>query len=329
MLEQGVNWLSSQASSAASWGSTWWGETACANAFVQEWIGYCPPPQSSICDAMPEIFQSVCKASVDAFGPYVMPAVETSLQWASQSYVHSAAVTMSDALGISPLAVYCIAAAAGGYGIWRATRTNHDIDPKTYLQNQESIMESLFRIEGKLDKQSKIETALEQMKAQMEQTTALVNVLAGEFDRLNQNDYAEQFEDIKVELQSYQAQLIELSEKLDTMTPKEQIQEIDKVKKARAQLEGYLKQKGVADIFYGDLLHQMGQEIKEGKFKFNDHAQLWQKEERRLNANLAKRGGAAYQRHKDSQDSVFNQEQSEPNQHQQLMAEIKKKKAKK
>lgn len=76
MIEGWVSGAGAMATSAATWGSTWWRGTACAYPFVQEWIGWCPQP--SICDYLPDSLNSLCQLVVDNAVPlaqsYGLPA---------------------------------------------------------------------------------------------------------------------------------------------------------------------------------------------------------------------------------------------------------------
>ncbi len=58
---------------AASYGASFWRETACSYPFVQQYIGYCP----SVCDYFPSSLYNMCQTTVSTVGPYVTPIAES------------------------------------------------------------------------------------------------------------------------------------------------------------------------------------------------------------------------------------------------------------
>ncbi|MBS0287810.1 MAG: hypothetical protein JSR17_10975, partial [Proteobacteria bacterium] len=165
MLQYAFNSAASSASQLATWGSSFWQDTACSYSFVQNVIGWCP----TFCERYaPESLVGACQVVADYAGPV--------------------------AKSIDPgVALYTTLALASLATAW-------------YSYNQSQA----------------------QTKAQQQMFKAI----------------AQQLEDL-------QSMVLEFKEKLDTMNEPEKVQEIDKIKRARAQLEAYLKQAGVADIFYG------------------------------------------------------------------------------
>lgn len=93
------------------------------------------------------------------------------------------------------------------------------------------------------------------------------------------------------QLAELSAKIEALQSKIDSLTPEEVEEEVDLIKRARNALKGYMKEKGVSDIFYGDKIREMGIELLEKRAKseplFKDHAVIADTEQQRLNKTLA------------------------------------------
>lgn len=253
MLQGLVSGAGTMASSAATWGTTWWRGTACAYPLVQEWIGWCPQP--SICDYVPNSLTSLCQFVVENADYYVSP--------------------LADAYGLQAASVATIALSVA-FTTWCIYKEK--------------------------------------------QTPALT----GAVQEINQR------------LEDLQRQIASLHHRFDSLSPQEKKQEIDLVKRARRALEGYLKQAGVGDVFYGDRIREMGLELLEKRAKgeplFSSSEKVIQTEEERLQRTLAAKEeqqaarrfekSPAYSEHARAATS-----NEKPSLHQELMSEVKSKKS--
>ncbi len=75
MLQGLVEGLGSNVQGLTTWGTQFWQDTACASPFIQNYIGWCPPPV--ICQYVPEFMLGTCKAVVSTLSDNYASVVES------------------------------------------------------------------------------------------------------------------------------------------------------------------------------------------------------------------------------------------------------------
>ncbi len=226
-----INAASPVVSSVAQAGASFWQNSACSYSYIQDYIGWCP----TYCERYaPQALIGVCNTVSDLASPVV------------------------DTLGWSGL-VYGGILSVGAYAAYKGHQANNK--ELRAIKDKQSHLADDF--EGKL---AKLQDEL-QFQQMANQTQLLAQINKG-FESLSQKMEdnkekvkAEVLQNIGKQFAFIQFALLALVYKMDSLSPKQIDEEVDLIKRARKQLAAYMKQAGVSDIFYGDKIREMGQEI--------------------------------------------------------------------